>query len=215
MTMNKREEIQQLIADLTPPYRSVDGLREVEEMLEDVMAEVGPHPLAVAAIKDISARIMALEIGTNTFEQGEKMALTQQEENVLRNLAQSHMPMQVTNPPAPSTAGDQLTDGQYLGRITDRVGKMPVVGGTGAKDDPALLAKTAHVRTRNETMGQFYSRTGVGLHQVLNLSKDELARVVKVSEETANMSAQPPKQPSSLPMVWPQETQAPSFVITD
>ena len=58
-----REEIQQLIEDLTPPYRSADGLREAETLLEDVMAECGRHPLAVAAVKDISARIMALEIG--------------------------------------------------------------------------------------------------------------------------------------------------------
>jgi hypothetical protein len=72
MTMTKREEIQQLIDDLTPPYRDADGLREVESMLEDVMAECGPHPLAVEAVKNISERIMLLETGVK-FETGEKV----------------------------------------------------------------------------------------------------------------------------------------------
>jgi hypothetical protein len=111
------------------------------------------------------------------------MALTQHEEKVLRQLARDHSPMEVMNP-CPAVAADQLSDGQCIGRLLDRAVKMTVVGGTGAKENPVALEKTAAFRRKGECLMQFHSRTGISLWQVLNLPKDELARAVKVSEES-------------------------------
>jgi hypothetical protein len=60
-----REEIQQELDAMTPPYVGADYLRAVESFLEELNRERGPHPLVSAAIKKISARIVDLEIGNS------------------------------------------------------------------------------------------------------------------------------------------------------
>jgi hypothetical protein len=61
--LTAREEIQQMLDEMTPERVGADYLRAVESFLEEVNRERGPHPLVSAAIKKISSRIVALEIG--------------------------------------------------------------------------------------------------------------------------------------------------------
>lgn len=58
-----REELQRELDELLPDYVSADYLRGVEEFLEGIVAAHGRHPLLVAALKKISARIYFLETG--------------------------------------------------------------------------------------------------------------------------------------------------------
>jgi hypothetical protein len=61
--MTAREEIVQFLEEFVPHYAGVDYLREAEKFLEEVNREHGPHPLVSAAIKNISSRIVFLEVG--------------------------------------------------------------------------------------------------------------------------------------------------------
>ncbi len=47
-------------------------------------------------------------------------------------------------------------------------------------DDAELLEKTKHVRLKNEVMGQFHARVGLGAAQILSMTKDEIAHFVAV-----------------------------------
>jgi len=60
-------------------------------------------------------------------------------------------------------------------------------------DDPTLLEKTAHVRTKNEPMNSFYARVGLGPKQILAMSKAEISHFVEVA--TANET---PKAPTGM-----------------
>jgi hypothetical protein len=61
--LSAREQIVKELDELVPEYVGADYLRGVERILEGVVSECGPHPLVIAAIKKISARIIFLEIG--------------------------------------------------------------------------------------------------------------------------------------------------------
>jgi len=67
---------------------------------------------------------------------------------------------------------------------TDKFGTMPA-NGHFPSENQAALARTAHVRRPNEGFMQLVARTGIGLHFVLNSTREEIARFVQVSEESA------------------------------
>jgi len=58
-----REQIAAMLDEMTPDYADADHLREVESTLEELEREFGAHPLITKAIRKISSRIIALEIG--------------------------------------------------------------------------------------------------------------------------------------------------------
>jgi len=126
--------------------------------------------------------------------------LTQQEENVLRQLARDHAPSVVVNPQVAHLPDEASGFAMLLDRwrtagplrvvsgcapTTDPDGKLrPVVG-----EDQVLLEKTKHVRRKDEKMMQFFARTGIGKSQILSLTKDELARLVAVASQNEGADA--------------------------
>lgn len=89
---------------------------------------------------------------------------------------------------------ERLATESYLTGIVERVLAKQTsqpqkwVSGYGVtstlEQDADLLARTAHVRTPGEKIMQFFARTGLGLHQLRNMTKDEIKRFVDVT--TAN-----------------------------
>lgn len=60
-----REQLAEKLKELMPEYASADHLREIEAVLQDLIDDFGPHPLVTAALKKLSSRIVALEIGNS------------------------------------------------------------------------------------------------------------------------------------------------------
>jgi len=108
---------------------------------------------------------------------------------------------ELTTKTEPAKERDQPI-GNTLGQLLDRAvaqGKMRTVAGPSESgengpvpanchypnENQAALARTAHVRRPNEGFMQLVSRTGIGLHFVLNSSKDQISEFCRVSEESA------------------------------
>jgi len=86
---------------------------------------------------------------------------------------------------------------------------MPVLGGMPGPavngvarpfvgDDPELLKRTATVRKKNETLMQFYARTGVSAHQLTTLSRREIEKLVRLAESNEDMN-QPQPRATKIP----------------
>jgi hypothetical protein len=74
-----------------------------------------------------------------------------------------------------------------------RKGRMPIVGNHAMPpregrtsppvvgDPPEILAKLSHVLRPKEKLTQFHARTGLGLSQIREMGRDEIARFVAIA----------------------------------
>lgn len=84
----------------------------------------------------------------------------------------------------------------WFARLMDSVrGPMPIVAGSalpsreglpgrpllGVNADSELLAKTKHLRHKDESMMEFFARTMIGAHTIRNVSKAELDHLYEVA----------------------------------
>jgi hypothetical protein len=94
----------------------------------------------------------------------------------------------------------EVNTGSVLARLTEEsLASGPIVTEAGIRpvpkdgrpakpylgDNLELLEKTAHVRRKGETLGQFFSRGGCGKAQILAWSPAQIAAYMKVVEENA------------------------------
>jgi hypothetical protein len=112
-----------------------------------------------------------------------QVAFDKAEESTARfvsRLIKSAQPMVITAGPAPGT----------------REGKPgPRVLG----DDAELLDRTAHVRTKKETMMQFFARVGLGANQIRTMSKSEISKFVEIVSANATDDVRPPSSTFGRP----------------
>jgi hypothetical protein len=92
--------------------------------------------------------------------------------------------------------------GRYLARLVKSAEPMVIVAGPSlgtregkpgprvVGDDKELLDRTAHVRSKKETMMQFFARTGLGAYQIRTMSKSEISHFVETASQ--HESVQPP-----------------------
>jgi hypothetical protein len=93
---------------------------------------------------------------------------------------------------------------RYLTRLIKNVtGPMPVLAGPvqatregrpflkAIGDDAELLARTEHVRTKNEPLISFYARVGLGPGQIRVMSKSDISKFVEIV--SANEDVKPPQ----------------------
>jgi hypothetical protein len=121
---------------------------------------------------------------------------------VLREILEGINSGAQTGPPIPSES-----ESLSMRRIIDtevKKGPMPFVGAH--KPDPKngrgvrwvgepqdLLDKTASLRFKDERMGQFHARTGIGAAQIRSLFVTELKRLVDIT--SMNEVPQAPRRP--------------------
>lgn len=120
--------------------------------------------------------------------------LTPQDELAIKNLLATSRPMPVMNPQTGRVP--QINEAAAMAQIMRSVtGPLPVLAGAAAKgtlngvprpaprgDDPELLERTKHVRRKNERLGQFFARIGLGAAQIRNMTKDEISRFCEIVE---------------------------------
>ena len=107
--------------------------------------------------------------------------LTEREESVLKRIVAENTPL----PRAPIKTGYQPSGPsmeQLLGDLTNRASKMTVFD---MEDDHYLRSKIEFSMKKKETIGQWFSRTGIGRSQALAMSKDEIKRHIAVAEANA------------------------------
>jgi hypothetical protein len=121
--------------------------------------------------------------------------LTPQDELAIKNLLATSRPMPVMNPRTGRVP--QISEAAAMAQIMRSVtGPLPVLAGAAAKgtlngvprpaprgEDPQLLERTKHVRRKNERMGRFYARVGLGAAQILAMTPDEISRFCEIAEE--------------------------------
>ena len=127
----------------------------------------------------------------------ERKMLSEQEEQALRQDLKNRQPMKPVN----EIIDRQATVGQFLKGLLARVVAPVVVSGPplpspvdghaplrSRGDDEQLLAKTAHVRKKDERLMEFYARTGLGAAQIREMSRKQIEEFVEV----AALQEQPP-----------------------
>jgi hypothetical protein len=109
----------------------------------------------------------------------------------------------------------QMSLGQYLGRLLDRVVPPTVVSGPLHRspdgkfnwarrgEDPELLERTRCARGPKETVMEFIARTGLGAHQIRSMSREEILRFVAVVSQQDEFTGHPttwvPLEPKTIP----------------
>ncbi len=132
--------------------------------------------------------------------------LTAREESVLRQMAQDHGPREVLNP---NHGYEKITTGQYLNWLMSRdvpgparVTAGPTDGGNQVlnttdhvNNDSVVISRVRHVLRwkkerkdgrvieRQEFLTEFFSRTGLGKSQILEMSKTEISKFVAQAEQ--------------------------------
>lgn len=113
------------------------------------------------------------------------MALTPNEENVLRRIVAENTPMPVLNP-TPEPTGYQERHGGISQLVDAELKRRPgKLQPSNPNDDPAVERRVKHVVKRDETLTEFYARVGLGRAQILSMSRDEIARFAEHAEQNA------------------------------
>jgi hypothetical protein len=128
-------------------------------------------PLSIASKNSNSKGELTMNHDSSNVEMQHQLAQERSETFLSRLVRGITGPMVISAGPAP---------GAREGRPGHRV----------MSDDPVLLAKTDHVRSKNEPMNSFYARVGLGPVQIRTMSRSEISHFVEVA--TANEEPKPP-----------------------
>ena len=200
MFRDSRAEIAEMVMGLVDSARTLGEMRDAEAFLEEVKAGHGPYDLVVGGIEEISRRILYMEVGQGE----EKMALTQQEEDVLRRVARDNTPMKAVNPGAHDTTGTAASEGAHLDGLVKRLLAAPRTLTGMAQDgkyhlegEDDIVRRIAHTMKKGEKLIQWFARVGLGRSQILQMSKSEISAFVEQAERN---NSEGPREPEPAPM---------------
>lgn len=198
--MTPHEEIRHLLqrehAAQSARWGSVGGLHQMDDYLEKMRAQFGPHIVLDEYHREVSQRICELKTqpaAKTSFRIPEKIRQRPSWQRWIKNLEERAM---ITN--HEDQGGTHI--GQWLGRAIDRWRNAPAKTVV-TLEDPVCLEKTKHVRrpaseswvgdpnvqqflrkVPAETMGELYSRTGISRDFILHSAKEQVAAFVAAHE---------------------------------
>ena len=106
-------------------------------------------------------------------------SLTESEIRILRAMIAERTPQtKVMNPEHIDTSKTQASEGAVVDAITR--GIVPMNGE--AIDNPAVVARVKHTMRKGEALSEWFARTGLGLSQVMSMSRSEISDFVAVVE---------------------------------
>jgi hypothetical protein len=128
--------------------------------------------------------------------------LTPQEENVLKEIARNNTPLARPTVKHGYVRVNTSATLDEMAKASARRGKMQVQD---LNDDSAVMSKLerAGVLRKNEKLGQFYARTGLGRASILEWSPGEIKRFVEVREENAAEEVPAPPMTFGIPQPSP------------
>ncbi len=106
--------------------------------------------------------------------------LSPREEQILREQIRDNTPMRVVGGPT-STA--QPGDREFGRQINEQLEKLPKMKPVNLNENPELEYKLRKVMKKGEKLGEFFSRTGLGLAQIMSMSDSEIRSFVAIAEE--------------------------------
>ena len=101
-------------------------------------------------------------------------------------------------------------EGWGIKRLWDSLTSLPKLQVCDPNEDHAVIGRVQHVMLKNEKLMQFYSRTGLGRAQILQMTRDQITNFVERAETNRrNEVAMPPPA-----IAAPQTVPAPRVVDT-
>jgi hypothetical protein len=103
--------------------------------------------------------------------------LNESELLTLKKMAHERMPLQ--KPQIKSVVQPSLNIEKWFAGVISKIKKMQTID---PNDDYSVRHRVEHVMQKNEKLMEFYSRTGLGKAQILQMNKAEITRAVELAD---------------------------------
>jgi hypothetical protein len=107
------------------------------------------------------------------------MTLNQREESFVRQMVKDHTPLVAQNPVQTGESKNHVSIDATIDRALASTPKMMAAD---LNDDPFIESKVRHTMRKDEKLGQWYARVGLGRSAILAMSRDEITEFAEQAE---------------------------------